>query len=205
MKRIPVFLVSIIISLFSITSNASGTTNIDSVNISVVVNDFYKWYLTAINENLNEVFQPRFASDINGMTTIDYIGYTENLLKHHFSDSLVLKEKQSYKDCINKLSGVKFSDFGKTVYVDLDEYENSNCDFSNYYRWIGGQDPIDGINIIEILIFNNQAKVKIQNYSYDFNKKLKTYFGENSISLIKVGDQWKINEVESWVQVVHKK
>jgi hypothetical protein len=205
MKQILTIFIIVLISIVSFASKPQDDRINDSVDISIIVTDFYKWYLTSIKENINGDFQPKFAPDKNGMTTLNYSVYIENLSKYHFSDSLLQNEKESYNDCLNNLKKIKFSEFGKNVYIDLDEYENSNCDFYNYFRWIGGQEPVDGIKITEILIKKEWAKVKFQNYNFDPVKKENYYWGENIVYLIKEGDQWMINNVGSWIELVHKK
>jgi hypothetical protein len=205
MKLKLVFSIILTFSLFSIVSEAADIVPKDSVKISNTVMDFYSWYLTAIKEKRIDIFQPTFIADKNGMTTLTDSVYIENLSMHHFSDSLIMKERQSYNDCINTLKTVKFSNFGKNVYIDLDEYENSDCDFANYFRWIGGQEPIDGIKIIKIFIKNNIGKVTFQNYNHDPIKNENFYWGENTVYMIKVAGEWYINDIESWNQSVYSR
>jgi hypothetical protein len=153
--------------------------------------------MDAINNNKFDMFQPKFISDKNGRATLNDSTYLETLRKYQFSDSVIIKEKYSYKTCIDNLKNVKFVDFAKTIYIDLDEYENSNCDFGNYHRWIGGQEPIVGIMIIKFLIKDNRAVVTFQNYNHEPIKHQNGYWCENNVFLIKQSDKWYINAVES--------
>jgi hypothetical protein len=194
------FLFALIITLiFSNCLVASNNNVSDSAKICNITNDFYTWYLGSIKEHLDGDFQPRFVQDISGMTTIDYTYYVSHLKKYQFSDSLINNEIESYQTCIGNLSSVKFSDFGKSKYVDLDEYEESECDFTNYYRWIGGQEPIDGIRIKAVkLTSSNNALVTIEYYDLYSKNGRKIYFGENRIEFIKINNIWLVNKIGSW-------
>jgi hypothetical protein len=171
--------------------------NADSIKISNVVNDFYKWYVEAIKNRKGGEFQPKFIEDRNGMTTLDCSSYLQNLERLNFSDSLIIREKQSYKTCVDNLAQVKFSEF-KTEWTDLDDFEENNCDFSNYYRWIGLMEPIDGIRIIAVDLKKvNIAFVRIEYFSFGVNNS-KDFWGNNAVELIKVDKHWKINKILSW-------
>ncbi|BDD03869.1 hypothetical protein [Aureibacter tunicatorum] len=91
-------------------------------------------------------------------------------------------------------------DFQKTLFTDLDDYEKANCDFGNYYRWIGGQEPIDGIKIDSVKFVNpNSVLVTISYFDIEPNKNKKYHWGKNHLSLIKIDDNWFIDKIDSWV------
>lgn len=190
----------ILILLIGFSSNLKASDNLkaDSIKITQIVIGFYDWYLTSIKEKKYSDFKPRFVESKNGMTTLDYSAYLDKLKIHRFSDTLILKEKQSYSDCIVNLSKVKYADFQKTSFTDLDEYEQTNCDFGNYYRWTGGQEPIDGIRIIDIkFISTDIASVSIVYFEINANENEK-YWGKNNLTLIKTGGDWFIDKIDSW-------
>jgi hypothetical protein len=160
----------ILICLIGLSYNLSASDNpvADSVKVAQVANGFYNWYLAAIKEKSYPEFQPVFVETKGGMTILDFARYIENLKAHGFSDSLILKEKQSYSVCIENLEKVKYSEFKKTAFTDLDESEQASCDFGNYYRWIGGQEPVDGIRITDIKFTSeNYALVSIDYFDND--------------------------------------
>jgi hypothetical protein len=191
---ISVFLIGLSNSL-----SASNYLKTDSIKISQVVNGFYDWYLTSIQQKKYLFFNPIFIEAVNGMTTLDYTQYLENLKTHGFSELLINKEKQSYLGCIENLGKVKYSDFQKTIFTDLDEYEQTNCDFGNYYRWTGGQEPIDGIRIKTIEILSNEeAVVSIDYYEFDSTKNIKHYWGRNTLTMKKIKDNWLIENIDSF-------
>jgi hypothetical protein len=170
----------------------------DSIIISNIVYDFYKWYIESIKDRKYQEFQPKFVEDKKGMTTLDCSNYLQNLERLNFSDSLIIREKNSYKPCINNLAQIQFSVF-RSEWTDLDNFEESGCDFSNYYRWIGGLGPIDGISIIKIDFKKlNIATVQIGYFSFGANNS-KDSWGSNVVELIKLGKNWKINKILSWI------
>ncbi|WP_341225238.1 hypothetical protein [uncultured Arcticibacterium sp.] len=200
MKQI-VKLIWILILVIGFSSNlkASDKLNMDSVKIKQVVNGFYDWYLTSIKEKKYSEFKPKFVESKNGMTTLDYTKYLDNLKTHGFSDSLINIERQSYSDCIENLAKVKYSDFQKTTFTDLDEYEQTNCDFGNYYRWTGGQERINGIRIIDIkYISTDKTYVTIDYFEFNSEENKKYYWGKNGLILKLVNKKWEIDQIDSW-------
>lgn len=184
---------------FSSNLRASDDFAADSIKVAQIVNGFYDWYSTSIKGKKYSDYKPRFVESKNGMTTLDCSTYLENLKAYGFSDSLIIKERLSYSQCIENLEKVKFSDFEKTIYTDLDEYEQANCDFGNYYRWTGGQEPIDGIRIKTIEILRNKvAIVSIEYYEFDSTKNIKHYWGNNILTLKMTENNWLIDKVDSF-------
>jgi hypothetical protein len=192
-------IILIVLIGFSINSRASDDLKADSIKVIQIVEGFYNWYLTAIKEKVYSDYKPKFVESENGMTTLDYSKYIENLTKYRFSDSLIIKEKQSFSDCIENLGIVKFTDFQKTTFVDLDEYEQANCDFGNYYRWIGGQEPIDGIRIKRVkFISTDVALVSIDYFEIKSEERKKHFWGKNSLILKRFYNEWYIDKIDSW-------
>lgn len=176
----------------------SGQINIsDSIEIQNSVTKFYNWYVAAIKDKRYEEFQPIFSEDTNGMATLNFSVYLNNLEKFGFSDSLIYLERQSYRPCLENMAHLKYSEF-KSKWIDLDDFEQNNCDFANYYRWIGGMEPIDGIRIKEYKIKKQDCVyVTIEYYMFGTNNN-KDFGGRNVIELIKTKDHWQINNIQSW-------
>lgn len=184
---------------FSSNLRASDVFAADSIKVAQIVNGFYDWYSTSIKGKKYSDYKPRFVESKNGMTTLDCSTYLENLKTYGFSDSLIIKERLSYSQCIENLEKVKFSDFEKTIYTDLDEYEQANCDFGNYYRWTGGQEPIDGIRIVKITFFStDEALVSIDYYLTNTKENNRYYWGKNRLTLKLINKNWKIDKIDSW-------
>ena len=174
---------------------AQNSTINDSLIIGRTVNEFFAWYINAIKQKSYSEFQPTFVESSSGMTTLNYTKYVNNLNKFGFSDSLITKEVSFYKHCVDELEKVKYSEFN-TQFIDLDDFENIECDFGNYYRWIGGQEPIDGIRILTVKFINSSsASVNIDYYDFNSEDNRNIYWGNNWVTMIRVNNTWKINNI----------
>ena len=202
MNRITKLIILLSVLLFANNSKASDIKT-DLTKIIQYVNEFYDWYVSSINKKGYVDYMPRFAEVENGMTTLDFSKYIENLRKYRFSDSLIIKEKESYLKCIENLKTIKFSDFGKTIFTDLDEYEEACCDFGNRYRWIGGQEPVDGMRIQDIQFISTDTVLVSIEYSWlsfdeDLNTEYIYYGGGNKLIVIKQNNDWYIDKIDSF-------
>lgn len=187
----------ITISLMSLApSFGQNLAETDSIQVCKITNNFFDWYINAISGKVESVFQPRFIESTDGMTTLDFKEYFENLKKHNFSDKLIEKEKDSYNDCLENIEIIKYSDF-KTQFTDLDQFENIGCDFENYYRWTGGQEPIQGIRIKKVLKKSKNRIIVIVEYFFDNGGSYGlTYWGNNNISFQRINGDWKIDNID---------
>jgi hypothetical protein len=166
----------------------------DSIEITQIATDFFSWYILESSNNSNGECYPIFIQDKNGMTTLDYSKYFKNLIEHSFSDTLVAKEKLSYQVCIDNLAKVKYSDFLK--FDGLDDFESRNCDFTNYYRWTGGQEMFDGYTVISVKI--DGKKSSVIGYLFDNNYEsggIKINKRAISVTFIKQNNKWKILDI----------
>jgi hypothetical protein len=165
----------------------------DSVAITNIAKDFFSWYMSITKYKDNGGFYPVFVQDNNGMTTLDYSKYIQSLIKHSFSDSLIAKEKTSYQLCIKNLSKVKYSDFLK--FEDLNDFESRNCDFNNYYRWIGGQEIFDGYSVSKVKFDKKKAFVNGFLFNNNHNGK-KIIEKDIIVTFIRQNDKWKISDIK---------
>ncbi len=194
MKKILLLFIAMI-SCLTFKLEAQNSAKNDSLVICKTVDTFFDWYIDAINQKKHVEFQPIFIANKDGMTTLNFTKYLNNLSKYGFSDSLIIKEKLSYQHCINELQKVKYSSF-KTKFTDLDDFEKIQCDFSNYYRWIGGQEPIDGIRIKSVKLNNPfSATVIIEFYNYNSEEKKNIFWGNYLAILRKTKGKWKIENI----------
>jgi hypothetical protein len=198
MRQLFLSILTFTLSISALTSLKAQNNQTDSLTVSHVISDFYSWYINSIKEHKNLDYQPKFIESKGGNTTLDLGNYLKNLSKYAFSDSLIQTETFSYRDCINKLATVKFSDFKKTVFVDLDEYEQFKCDFSNYYRWIGGQEICDGIKIDDLKFTNDQkCDVRIKKFTLTNNNVYFWWSNTINVICIRTRNGWKINSIET--------
>ena len=192
-KSVLFFIILIIFPLtFELT--AQKPTNSDASIIYKTVSNFFDWYINAIKQKKYSEFQPSFVESKSGMTTLNFTEYFTILAKNGFSDPLIIKEKASYQRCIVNLENIRYIDF-KTKFTDLDDFERMGCDFTNYYRWIGGQEPIDGIRI-KSFQFNGSDSVTVLIDNYNIGEGVNYYWGNKVVTLIKIADNWKINSID---------
>ncbi|MBL7828662.1 MAG: hypothetical protein JNJ57_18655 [Saprospiraceae bacterium] len=179
------------------TSHLTAQNSIqnDSTTICKTVSGFFEWYIDAIKQKKQTEYQPTFVESESGMTTLNFSKYFANLVSQGFSDTLIIKERLSYQSCIENLEKIKYSDFNSNV-TDLDDFEKIECDFSNYYRWTGGQEPIDGIRIKTVKLINSFSAIVIIEY-FDFNTKEKKnfYWGRNTLTMTKPRNTWQIDNI----------
>lgn len=181
--------------LLTLNLKAQKTHKNDSLTVCKTVTDFFNWYVMAIKQKKNSEFQPTFVESKNGMATLDFTNYIKNLFQHNFSDSLIIKEKLSYRPCIDNLEKIKYSDFA-SKYNDLQSMEEINCDFGNYYRWTGGQEPIDGIRIKSILFTSKTSVNIVLEYFIKNSDPMRIdFWGSNKVSLMKIKNIWKIDGI----------
>jgi len=167
----------------------------DSVKVEKIVNNFFNWYIGEIKTNNSVEFMPQFVESNQGMTTLDFSKYLKNLRQYQFSDSLIESERLTYLECTSHLEKVKYSDF-KSSWTDLDDFESTDCDFANSYRWTGGMEPIDCIRIVDLKMTSNQTGVvQLKFCGIDSNNK-EYFWGKKTVILEKQYDNWKIVKID---------
>lgn len=166
----------------------SQTQEADSIAVSAIANNFFRWYISQSYIKIDGEVNPKFVKSSNGMTTLDFEPYISNLKKYGFSDSLVELEKASYATCLQNLARVPYPDFLR--FDDLDDFESRGCDFTNYYRWTGGQEIMTDYAVKRVESDQNQAAV----YGILYNAPLQpgNYRQHIVVRLQKQADAWKI-------------
>lgn len=187
------FSIVLFVSGFSLNLKAQDNSHADSIKVCAIVNHFYDWYLAAIKKPDGNCM-PVFVKSSTGTTALDFTAYFNNLKKYHFSDDLIFRERKSYLTCMENLGKVKYADF--EGYKDLSDYKALDCDFSNYYRWIGGQEPKDGI-AIKIVQFKAKNSVVVCIEYYALIDHVKQYSGTNEVILTNSKGNWEIDNVKS--------
>ena len=186
----------LIILLFTLTFLKSFAQK-DSIEVVSKFNDFYNWYFNSLIDWKNSDYKPKFDKDSNGMATLIFDKYVANLTKYHFSDSLIKKEINSYKTCLDNLQKMTFEEFNQLD--DIDDLENIDCNFSNYFRWVGDNlEYPKNVMIIDIVQFDN-ITIKVHGSFFDFldNGNEKYFWGYGPIMTFKlINDKWKINNIE---------
>lgn len=166
----------------------TGKIEKDSALVASIANDFFVWYISAAKSGMHAEYNPVEVEDANGMTTLDFSKYIQNLKAHSFSDSLIAREKRSYDGCVQKLAKVQYTDYLKLQ--DLDEFEALEDDFTNYYRWTGGQEMFDFYKVIKV-DYDNKNIIVIGCLYDDPNTCLR----EITMTLCRQKNAWKIVEI----------
>jgi len=181
-------------NLLEKTSISQDQKIIESRKIEKIVNDFFNWYIKVSTAHKGTEFLPQIVESETGMTTIDFSKYFENLRRHQFCESLIEAEWSTYQECIHHLEKVKYSDF-KTNWVDLDDFESTNCDFANSHRWTGGMEPANCIRIVEVKVLSNRdGLVRLKRCGRDSSGN-EEMWGSTTVTLKKQDGNWKITRI----------
>jgi len=182
----------ILLTLTLISFTASGQSKIrekDSVEIKTLIEGFYSWYIEIVkNGRLQKDFNPYFVKNKDGMTTLDFSKYEEELKKFKFSEEFIKKKTQDYKSCVDNLASIPFDKF---ITYELEEYEKLKCEFSNFYEWTGGQEPKDKAELTILDFFDE--KFAIGQIKFIYNSK---FDGEAMAAFIKTGNSWNIYDIK---------
>ena len=163
--------------------------------VTKTAQDFFKWYIETVKSKKTNEYQPTFIADNNGMTTLDFSKYFENLRKLSFTESFIEIERKQYQECLDNLEKIEFKVFN-SEFDDLDEFENIKCDFSNSLKWTGGQEIVDGFEIKKVT-FTNQDYSSVEGVFFFLNSdQTKSYLGKRNILLRKTNEIWKIDRIE---------
>ena len=183
------------ISNVAFSTHIEISENSDSLIVTKTAQDFFKWYIETVKSKKINEYQPTFIADNNGMTTLDFSKYFENLRKLSFTESFIETERKQYQECLDNLEKIEFKVFN-SEFDDLDEFENIKCDFSNSLKWTGGQEIVDGFEIKKVT-FINQDYSNIEGVFFFLNSdQTKSYSGKRNILLRKTNEIWKIDRIE---------
>lgn len=190
-------LIVVVILLSSVLDSYAQKISIrDSIDIRNKTNAFYDWYISQMKSGVVKELFPVFVPDDNGMTTLDMTVYVDNLRKNHFSENLILKEIETYKNCLKNLESIPYEIF-RTTFLDLDQFEEIQCDFQNYYHWGGGQEGFDKIEILQIQRLNKkEIQVQLYYLECDPNGECTRWFNPNCLKFRNYAGVWKIDSLE---------
>ena len=186
------FIILILVFGSVINLHAENYSQADTSGVTKIVFDFFDWYISSINSHNSSEYSPQFVESETGMTTLDFSKYFDNLERLNFSESLLEREKQFFQDCVDNLAKVKYSEF-LVEFDDLDDFEATNCDFNNRYKWIGGQESVDSFKVGKVYFENESVIVEVE--YFDNNSVGSEYYerGNNKVTLTKIKNHWKIN------------
>lgn len=168
-------------------------TEPDTTTCKKIVQDFYNWYSGKIITDNQSEYQPKFAQDKNGYVTLDFSGYVQNLKRFKFTDRLIKQEIDNYKTCTDNLKKIKYSDF-ETKLSDLSDFEKIECAFFNTNRWTKTMENFTGVELSKSTI--KKDKVFIFGRIFERTPVETYYYGNVIITLVKINNQWMIDEIE---------
>ena len=77
------------------------------------------------------------------------------------------------------------------------EYEQTECDFGNQFRFTGGQEPVDTVKVVEFIKKDERNyEAKLARGALISLEKGYSYSNNISMSLIKNNGEWRINSIE---------
>jgi hypothetical protein len=186
------FLKLVLMMLCVISFTARGQSKIktkDSVDMKTQIEGFYSWYIDLIkSDKLNLDFNPGFARQADGMTTLDFKKYKDGLKKYKFTEDFIQRKINDFKNCVDNLKKVPFDKFSQ--YTDLDDFEKLECDFSNRYEWTGGQDPKDKAELINLKTVDSKTIIGQVNFT-SYNKQ----DGTAMVTFKKLKKEWRIDKI----------
>ena len=180
--------------MLALWGSVHAQTNTDSMTIRKTVLDFYTWYSSIIKTSETQQYSPEFSEDKNGKTTLAFDEYFQNLRNYSFSESFILKEKESYQVCIDNLKEIDYSKLDSTL-TDLSDFEEIECDFFNYYKLLGTMDRMDGVEIKNVKITNDKATVSIQYFTIESDNSVYLWNNNTNVELLKNNSRWEINAI----------
>lgn len=171
-----------------LTTSCWGQKTSDAENIKNSVTTFYQWYIGTTKDS-------RYSSYVHGapgergktkLETIDYFKRLDSL--GVIGQDFVKSEKERFRPCDSLLNTVPWSAFST---ADAYEYD-SKCYWLYYYYWTYGQEPHDGVEVLDIIVNKNLATATAN-----------LYFGDNKSSgdkvnvyLTKTKGKWLIIKME---------
>ncbi|WP_321281901.1 hypothetical protein [Marinifilum fragile] len=189
MKKIHTLIIAFLI-LSSFLKVHAQERKTDGLLVEQTLNDFFEWYIHSTRYEENEENRPIFIIDSNDVVCLDLTRYIANLRIHHFSEDLITTEIASYKNCEENLKKITKEEF--LAFEDIFAYEDIDCGFDNNYKWIGGQEMIDGIRINKC-VFSDQKNCHLEIEYYSLNGDEKYFWKNNTIiKLRKIKNTWKI-------------
>lgn len=170
-------------------------SDVDARVVAKITADFFNWYIQSVKNKDRGAVQPLFVEDANGMAALDFTAYVSNLRKYGFSDALIDAEKSAYRRCAAHLEEMPYAAFKKID--NLDDFEAMGCDFTNTYRWTGGQEICDGILVDGVEVVGADRRlVRIRPFIHGKRPEQVAWGGERNVTLAKYAGRWRIDGIE---------
>lgn len=160
--------------------------NNDNQIAELLVSNFYNWY---VNNGYFEM-KPNFTELENGMTDMDFDRYDKAHYRFHFTEQLINKSKNLYKDCRTNLSKIPYTEFSS--YEDLDQFEAIGCNFQ-FWQWFGtSMDPYKYFELTKTEKLNDNKFEITVGFSWQEGEQLSNFV---PVTIERVNNEWKIADI----------
>ncbi len=145
------------------SNEVQNNTEIDSpemVKIKEVATSFHNWYINAENSNEGTTSMIIMEGE-NGKCRVDTSSYFKELRRiGTISEKFIAEEKLRFKDCIDFIENLDYSDYSTAEEYDFSEY----CNFFYYMYWIQTQQRADGLRVESVKNENGKWYVTLNFY-----------------------------------------
>jgi len=187
--------ISIVLFLWVTLFSCSESLKSEEGKVEELITDFYAWYADQIEFGNNLAFQPDFYEDSSRVTALDFRVVESNLGDLGFHHSYIVEYKNEFSECTENLKSVSLDSLKN--FDGIAEYERIDCDFFNSYHWTKDMEAHDGVEVISVE-FDGDKRAKAVCKIYNTAEKMRIYWEhkEININLEKMGDSWKIRDLE---------
>jgi hypothetical protein len=171
-----------------VTTSCWGQESPDNDNIKKSVTTFYQWYIGTTKDSRYSRYV-HGAEGENGKTKLETTDYFKRLDSLGVvGEEFIKSEKERFKPCDSLLRTVPWSTFSTA-----DAYEHdSKCYWLYYYYWTNGQEPHDGVEVLDVSMNKNKATAIASLYFGDN----KSSGDQSKVYLTKTKGEWVITKIE---------
>ena len=171
-----------------VTTSCWGQKGSDNDNIKKSVITFYQWYIGTTKDSRYSRYV-HGAEGENGKTKLETTDYFKRLDSLGvIGEDFIRSEKERFKPCDSLLRTVPWTTFST---ADAYEYD-SKCYWLYYYYWTNGQEPHDGVEVLNVSINKNKATAIASLYFGDN----KSNGDQSKVYLTKTKGKWVITKIE---------
>lgn len=114
----------------------------ETLKIKKVAVSFHNWYINALNSDNSAVSIETLEGE-NGKCKVDTISYFTELRNiGTISEKFIAKEKLRFKECIEYMETVDYSDYS----LEPNSF-GKPCEFLNYMYWLRSQENASGVSV----------------------------------------------------------
>jgi hypothetical protein len=147
-----------------VQNDAKEVDDQETIKIKELATSFHNWYINAINTNTG-TRTIKILEGENGKCRVDTTSYIKELRGiGTISEKFITEEKLRFKDCINFMENLDYSEYSNADAYVFDEH----CGFFYYMYWIRSQEGADGVTAESVREDNDKWYVTLNFYNeYD--------------------------------------